>query len=243
MKLDKIVEQLRTRILSGEFGSGGRLPSYSELCEQLGTSRETVNKALQLLQQEGIILSRKKSLYVAPPRIALPMLMYHFDSWAKEQGLAPVSEFLEKPHFVAASAQVASLMNLEPDTQVVRRRLRQGVKQGRDTVYYRISENHYHPELVDAEILAQMKADPTFDTPAAVKVRHGVVVTKLHYTLSIRANTKDEQEDLQIARGTPVVEIWRQNYTEDGRVFMLHHQVWIAYLFTLEEEKTVTIWS
>jgi DNA-binding GntR family transcriptional regulator len=243
MKLDTIVEQLRTRILSGEFGTGGRLPSYSELCEQLGTSRETVNKALQLLQQEGVILSRKKSLYVAPTRIALPMLMSHFDTWAQERGLAPVSEFLEEPHMVEAPVFVAGLMNLEPGTRIVRRRLRQGVRQGRDTIYYRISENHYHPELVDAEILALMKADPIFDTPAAVKARHGVVVTRLHYTLMIRAIQKDEQEDLQIARGTPVVEIWRQNFTEDGRVFMLHHQVWIAYLFTLEEEKAITIWS
>lgn len=60
-KVDVLAEQLRHRIRKGEFGTNGRLPPHRVLAEQLHTTRETVNKVIQLLQSEGLLVAREKS--------------------------------------------------------------------------------------------------------------------------------------------------------------------------------------
>jgi DNA-binding GntR family transcriptional regulator len=57
VKVDDITNALRERILSGEFGTGGRLPSLRMFAAQYGTTRETMNKVAQRLQAEGLLSS------------------------------------------------------------------------------------------------------------------------------------------------------------------------------------------
>ena len=44
------------RIRSGEWASGHRIPSESELVAELGVSRMTVNRALRELSMEGVLV-------------------------------------------------------------------------------------------------------------------------------------------------------------------------------------------
>jgi GntR family transcriptional repressor for pyruvate dehydrogenase complex len=55
----QVENQLRSAILSGTFGRGDRLPSETQLAEQLRVSRATVREALRGLSQAGLI--RKES--------------------------------------------------------------------------------------------------------------------------------------------------------------------------------------
>jgi GntR family transcriptional repressor for pyruvate dehydrogenase complex len=55
----QVENQLRSAILSGTFGRGDRLPSETQLAEQLRVSRATVREALRSLTQAGLI--RKES--------------------------------------------------------------------------------------------------------------------------------------------------------------------------------------
>ncbi len=57
----QIVEDLRNNIQSGRYRSGARLPSESELVRRFGVSRMTVVKALQQLQQAGLLTRRAGS--------------------------------------------------------------------------------------------------------------------------------------------------------------------------------------
>ncbi len=102
-KVDTIADALRQRIQSGEFGTSGRLPPHRTLARELGTTRETTNKVIQLLQSEGLLVSRDKSVYAAPPRVRMPAIVPHFDRFVESQGLTPVTEFLEKPDLVPVS--------------------------------------------------------------------------------------------------------------------------------------------
>ena len=52
---DKAVQQLAQRIRAGELPVGTRLPSESELAEQLGVSRGILREALTILQMQGYI--------------------------------------------------------------------------------------------------------------------------------------------------------------------------------------------
>lgn len=55
LKYYDIMEDLRKQILSGDIKPGERLPSENELSLRFDVSRQTVRKALQILQNEGYI--------------------------------------------------------------------------------------------------------------------------------------------------------------------------------------------
>lgn len=60
-KYRRIVESLRANITAGQYGNGARLPSEAELVRRFGVSRMTVVKAMQQLQQEGLLVRRTGS--------------------------------------------------------------------------------------------------------------------------------------------------------------------------------------
>jgi DNA-binding LacI/PurR family transcriptional regulator len=73
LSLKTQVEQLlRQAITEGRF-AGGQLPTEVELAEQLGVSRETVRRAADVLQGEGLLVKiRRKGTFTQPPRVTLP---------------------------------------------------------------------------------------------------------------------------------------------------------------------------
>jgi GntR family transcriptional regulator of arabinose operon len=60
-KYRQIVENLRANISAGHYRDGVRLPSEAELVRRFGVSRMTVVKAMQQLQQEGLLVRRTGS--------------------------------------------------------------------------------------------------------------------------------------------------------------------------------------
>ncbi|WP_419912624.1 GntR family transcriptional regulator [Hoeflea sp.] len=54
-----IYRTLRSEILSDNLPSGSRLPSEKQLCDRFSVTRMTVRRALQALQQEGMLIARK----------------------------------------------------------------------------------------------------------------------------------------------------------------------------------------
>ncbi|MBL8855675.1 MAG: GntR family transcriptional regulator [Planctomycetaceae bacterium] len=57
----QISEELRTEIATGMYGDAGRLPSEAQLVERFGVSRPTIGRALQSLQNEGLVERRAGS--------------------------------------------------------------------------------------------------------------------------------------------------------------------------------------
>jgi GntR family transcriptional regulator len=51
----QIAEDLRRRIVAGEFPPGSRLPSESDLCDRYGVSRVTVRTAAKALESQGLV--------------------------------------------------------------------------------------------------------------------------------------------------------------------------------------------
>jgi LacI family transcriptional regulator len=66
------VEQiLREAIATGRF-PGNRIPTEVELADQLGVSRETVRRATEALQREGLLVKfRRKGTFTQPPALSL----------------------------------------------------------------------------------------------------------------------------------------------------------------------------
>lgn len=66
----RIRTDIETRILSGEWRPGHRIPYEHELMAEYGCSRMTVNKAISALAQNGLIERRRRAgSFVARPRI------------------------------------------------------------------------------------------------------------------------------------------------------------------------------
>lgn len=51
----KIYQEIRSAIVNGSFGAGGRVPTERALAEQFGTARNTIRKTMNQLVREGLI--------------------------------------------------------------------------------------------------------------------------------------------------------------------------------------------
>lgn len=56
-----IVSEVRRRILDREWRQGDRIPDEADLAVEFGAARATVNKALQLLADEGLLDRRRRA--------------------------------------------------------------------------------------------------------------------------------------------------------------------------------------
>ncbi|MDQ0456358.1 histidine utilization repressor [Rhizobium paknamense] len=74
----QILGDIETRIVSGEWPPGFRLPFEVELAKSYNVSRMTVNKVLTQLASAGLIERRKKSgSFVAQPQVQSAVLELH----------------------------------------------------------------------------------------------------------------------------------------------------------------------
>jgi len=232
-KIDTLAEQLRQRIKDGEFGTSGRIPPHRVLAEQLNTTRETVNKIVQLLQSEGLLISRDKSVYVQTPSLRFPGFVANVEQYIRDHGQEPVTEFLEKPNLVSLPEAIAKRMSRKQGEMVPHRLLRQGIKYTTRTAYYRWSENFYNPDLVKGEIFEGLQSDPQFDTWIAIKNKYGIEVLRSKNIAFARLPTLQEQKALEIVRGTPVLEIDRAQVAQNDLIVMVNKIVYVGNLFEL----------
>jgi DNA-binding FadR family transcriptional regulator len=56
---DRILEQIRFKLSTGELVPGDKLPSERDLAEQLGVSRNAVRESLRVLEASGVLTIRK----------------------------------------------------------------------------------------------------------------------------------------------------------------------------------------
>ena len=52
----RLAARLRNQILNGELAPHGAVPSITTFSQELGHARQTCSKAMQLLEQEGLLM-------------------------------------------------------------------------------------------------------------------------------------------------------------------------------------------
>lgn len=55
----QLSEQIRRRIVTGEYTPGGRLPSVRELAAEAGVNPNTMQRAMAQLEGEGLIITNR----------------------------------------------------------------------------------------------------------------------------------------------------------------------------------------
>lgn len=69
----QVSAELRASILTGTFAAGDKLPSQAELSRHYGVARMTVQQALRILKDDGLIVSRQGSGMFVRERMAKPV--------------------------------------------------------------------------------------------------------------------------------------------------------------------------
>lgn len=241
-KVDALIDELRERVNRGDFGTAGRLPSLRMLAEEFGTTNETMNKVVQRLQAEGVLLSLGRAgVFVHPHLTRVPGLTKRFDKYLEGMGLTPVEKNIGMPAFVPAPIDVAKVFEIPEETPILRRKRRQGTP----AIHYRLAENYYAPDLVDEEVLERIREDERYDVLEHIKEKHHRIIKRVHEDVYARLPTTEEQELLNIVRNTPVIEIQRISYSaqEDGSVIMYSRIIFVASYFFLSYDYSVPFWE
>ena len=55
----QLSEQIRRRIVTGEYAPGGRLPSVRELAAEAGVNPNTMQRAMAQLEGEGLLITNR----------------------------------------------------------------------------------------------------------------------------------------------------------------------------------------
>ncbi|MEU5069131.1 GntR family transcriptional regulator [Streptomyces virginiae] len=132
---EQIAAHFRALISSEELGPGDPLPSMRSVCEQFGATITTVNRAYRLLQEEGLTTSTPGvgTVVRSQTRVRIPFSVYEAALSPGDKGpweRATAAQGLDGrmavqlPEQIAAPADIAELLGVEPGSPVVLRRRR-----------------------------------------------------------------------------------------------------------------------
>lgn len=137
----------------GTLSPGDRVPSEHELTQELNVSGITVKRALNELQQEGVIqrLQGRGSFIARPQKLVLGLeRLYSLTSAAQASGLALVSRTLQLQELMA-TANIAQKLKIEvgaPIAKLVRLRVLDEEPLAVDTSYLPM---HLFPDLMEVD--------------------------------------------------------------------------------------------
>jgi GntR family transcriptional regulator len=222
-----LAQELRDRILAGEWGPGERIPSEPELARLRTVSRSSMRAAITLLEEEGYVTRRHGSgTYVMHRPVLANDLGRNFSvsSLIAGSGMAP-GTLEETAETVPASPAVAEALGVEPGEPVsMLRRVR--TADGRRVVdatdWCRIE--HLGPEELSrtGSIYAALSA-------RGLAVEHGVA--------QLSPDNADDEvaRRLDVPRGTQLLTIEQIDRTADGVpvLFTREHHVADAFTFTV----------
>ena len=233
-KLEEAVAILRKNIIAGYYGAAGQLPARTVLEKELGIPKPTMSQVILQLQGEGLIAhAGNRRLQALMPRKRIPLVDTSFAMFLQIQGFEPVTEYLAKPERLGMDKELADMFGVEPGSLYIARIRRDGTKQ----MWYRTTSKYYLASLIDDESLAKMQRDERHDVILDIKRQAGISANFLTEDTIGRLPTPEEQEQLSIARNSPVLEIVRTSYErEGGRVLWLNKIVVVASLFVLHSE-------
>ncbi len=108
------------QIGNGTFQQGNRLPTENELSKRYGLNRHTVRRAMERLEDEGLIYKiRGKGVFVANTKIPYKVSKKtQFTTLMLSAGLTPDSELLNS-YEIAAGNEIAEKLNIDPSDKVI----------------------------------------------------------------------------------------------------------------------------
>lgn len=205
---------LRERIMSTPLPAHTKLPSESELLDELDVSRETIRGAYQVLRAEGLVYSvRGKGSFVQERRAVTRAIPSRYEAAAgagrppetaftRDQGIEWDAYRLDRLfEEVPATGLVAELFNVDEGTPLLAR-------------HFAFYDNDQPQQSSVSYLLADMVRDTPVADPAnepwpggtiAQLATLGVVVTDIDQVVSARMPDPNERRKLHVPDGVPVL--------------------------------------
>ena len=147
-KYRQVEEDLRYRILSGQWKQGDQIPTEAELCLQYDVSRITIRRAIQNLAMEGYLYSLSgKGTFVGEweaHAVESPMLR-SFTNEMHDLGYRAVTASVELD-LAHADARLAAVLDIAPGDRVVELRRVRAIQSGA-IIAYSINSYPYSHEF------------------------------------------------------------------------------------------------
>ncbi len=215
----QVAQELERAIASGELGPGAKLPNEISLADELGLSRPTMRRAIQELVDKGLLV-RKRGVgtQVVHGEVTRPVeLTSLFDDLTRNKQ-APKTTVLTMA-VVAADAQIAAHLDLEPGRSVLHlRRLR--FANGEPLA---ILENYLPEDLADMGI-ADLEQRGLYQLMRG----RGVHIRVAKQKIGARSGTAEECRLLGERKGSPLLTMDRATYDDSGRTVEWGHHVYRA---------------
>ncbi|MFC5828225.1 GntR family transcriptional regulator [Nonomuraea insulae] len=224
---ERIANELRRKIRSGDLPPGARLPSHRLIAEEYSVSDITIRQAIDLLRTEGLVETKRGSGTSVRPRPAIrriSMDRYLADkgaqtipqtSFTRDQGIAWSQYRLDKRFaWIEADERLAGLFDVPVGTRVLERQfvfyasgvpsqLSRSCLLARDVEGTPVADPHNEPW--PGGNIGQLRS-------LGIEVNGDIVEET-----AVRMPTREETELLGVGAGTPVFSITRLMFSH-GRV-------------------------
>ncbi len=222
-----IADELRQRVIAGEFSAGDRLPSEPELARSLGVSRSSLRAAIALLEEDGMLRRLHGSgTYIThrPPLRNDLSRNFGVGSMIAAMGLEP-GTVDEGRSVEPAPADVAAAFGVDPGSRLsVLRRVRTAA--GRRVVD---ATDWCREAVLNPDEMAAARGGSVYAALAArdLIVHHGMASIEPDFA------TGDVARRLGVPRGTLLLTLFQVDSTADGTVVLVSREHHLADAFEI----------
>lgn len=217
----QIGEQVAAEIASGALTPGAQLPTEPELADRFRVSRNTVRRAMSMLEDDGLVrIEQGRGTFVHDGGVINYEISKRtrFSQNLQRQGRDPGHEFFRIEE-IAASDHVAAMLKIAPGDPVV---IAAGVSKA-DDVVVSVSEVYYpaarFPGLVDKRGKAK--------SMTALLKEYGVAdYTRLVTWITARPPTDEEARTLQQPRSRWVICTQKVDVNQEGHPICFSDARW-----------------
>lgn len=234
----QVADLLRAAIQRGDYEPGQALPSQPELARQYGLNQTTINRAIAVLRNEGLVrVEQGRGAFVQElPTVRrirrIPQGDSRDSTFAREVtrlGLDPKTDLAET-RVDTVPPEIAERLGIsDSDAVLIRRR--------------HMYASARPVQLATSYIPVDIAGDPSIadpDTnPSQLYERlasRGHVPAHVVEEVEVRKPTSEEAAFLEVAEGQPVIIVHRTTYQKDGRAIDAAVNVLAGYLWRLVYE-------
>ncbi|MCX5378067.1 GntR family transcriptional regulator [Streptomyces sp. NBC_00091] len=237
-KYQRIADELRSAIQSGEYGPGDRLPGENDLMASYDVARMTARQALGVLQNEGLAEARKGAgVFV---RAFRPLRRHGIQRLAQEQWGSGRSIWSAdstdrelvvdqiEVHEEEVGNRIADALGIPAGSQAWVRS-RRFVLDGKPVLF---ATSYLPSDVVADSAITQVDTGPGGTYARLAELGHKPV----HFREEIRSRmpSAGEAERLSLSMGTPVIQIVRTAFAEGGRAVEINEMTLDSASYVLE---------
>lgn len=211
-----MADELRRRIVKGDWPAKTFLPSEQELCEEFNASRITVRRALKELTQEGLITRRAgRGTWVTGKEINEIRWMVFSRSVEYDYPEFISSRVLKVEHVVADSSNLL-LKRFEPGVVVTRVKILRLLKK----TPYSIGDVYLRSTYANKVLNSfKKRRDLLYLHPILTQIT-GQRVSLIDETIDAVSATGEVAERLELPAGAPVLRIMRLIEDEEDQLIL-----------------------